>query len=335
MPKLRKNDPKPIIYLSGGHTAATRKEEIRWIKTSRCKYRCYSFGYTCPGAFYYNKRMEKSLNISIGENVGIMMDSGAFSFHKFIDKATGGLGNKKRKFGPQDVERMKDEVIDQYTEYCKQNSKQWDFYVTFDYIKHAPTCYKIQQQLLKRGLDTVPVFHGDTDSKWFERYCQDGAALVGLGTGKVAARMSWRGMRHYFDDMFNIAAKYGTQIHGFAINSLSYMFEYPFYSVDATTWVKTSSFGKIVYIDSVSNTIGQIHISHEPTRHAPSYAQLSKAGQREMKRQIADDGFDFDLMRKDGHERSMYNAFVFNNKLMELKDDVAKRKIHWRPIIKV
>lgn len=330
--KLRKQDEQPIIYLSGGHTSSTEQDEIKWLKKTNCRYRCYSFAYTCPGAFYYNKRMEQSLNISVKQGVGVFMDSGAFSFHKFVTSATGKISKSKRQT-PEMVERFRDETIELYSEYAKKLGKKWDFYVNFDYVKHAPTCYKMQQLLMKRGLEPVPVFHGDDDIEWFERYCKDGHKLVGIGTMKVPARMNYRGTRRYYDAIFDIAEKYGVVLHGFAVTSLSLMFGYPWYSVDSATWVKVAAFGKIVYVDPVANTIGQIHVSKDSSRHRPSYSAINKRSQKELERQVESRGFDFEKVRTEQLTRAAYNAYMFNNELMHLRDEIRSQRIQWESIL--
>lgn len=332
MKLLRPVPDRPIIYLSGGHTSSTLEAERDWLKRTGCKYRCYSFGYTCPGAFYYNKRMEKSLDVSVKSGVGIMMDSGAFSFHKFVTSASGKISKSKRQ-SPEMVEKLKDETIEHYIQYCKGHANDWDFYINFDYIKHAPTCYKVQKLLEKHGLHPVPVFHGDESLDWFERYCKEGYKLIGVGTMRTPSRMSWRGTREYYDLLFNMAEKYGVVMHGFAVTALTHMFLYPWYSVDSATWVKVAAFGKIVYIDPVANTIGQIHVSADPSKHKPSYNTMTRPARRALAEQIESHGFSIDKLRTDLWERSTYNAYMFSNQLMHLKDSIRAQRMQWGTVL--
>lgn len=334
-PKIYEDEPKPLVYISGGHTNVPRSEEERWIRVTKCKYRCFSFAYTCPGAFYYNRRMHKSLDISMDNNVRIMMDSGAYSFHKFLDRATGSLANSKR-LGPEAIKRLKEETIELYIEYCKsRQAGYWDFYFNFDYRIHAPTVYSIQRRLEKAGLRPVPVFHGDDGLDWFRRYCEDGHKLIGLGGKTTAIRSAWRNLRKYYERVFNIAEKHGVKLHGFGVNSLSLMFEFPWYSVDATTWIKTAAYGRISFVNPVTHTVDQIHVSTRQTKHCSSYATMDKSSQKMVREQVEAEGFDFEKLRISLYERGMYNARIFSTKIQHLKELIYGRRARWESLIDV
>lgn len=256
------------------------------------------------------------------------MDSGAFSFHKFITSSSGKLSKGKKQHFTQ-VDELKDETIEKYIDYCKKHSKEWDFYVNFDYIKHAPTVYKVQKQLEKAGIRPVPVYHGDTDLDYFERYCKEGYKLIGIGTSKVQGRMTWKGTRYYYSQIFEMAEKYGVKLHGFAVTSLTHMFEWPWYSVDSATWVKMAAYGKIAYIDSNKGIIGQLHVSVKPTKFDPSYSKLPPAGKRFIQEQVEKNGFKIDGIRKNLWERSTYNACMFTKHIPDMKELISSRRVNW------
>lgn len=337
---LYKKEPKPLIYLSGGHTSSTEKEEKAWIKRTGCKFRCYSFAYTCPGAFYYNKRMHQSMDISRSVGVGIMMDSGAASFHKFMQSRGGGQVSASKKdnklaMDPKTIEDLKEKTIDQYVEYCLKFQKQWDFFVTFDFIKDCPTIRKVTKRLWKAGLtEACPVYHGDQTIDWFRRYCEDGVKIIGIGCDySIKSRSTWRGKRYYYDEIFNVAEKYGTKLHGLAVTSLSLMFEYPWYSVDSSTWVKTAAYGKIIYVDPQMSILPQIHVSRQHSSHNPSYNNLPKNLQQKIRDRVGSYGYDFDKLRDDQYERSGFNAMIFSQHLHELKDQIAAKKVNWESLV--
>jgi hypothetical protein len=332
--KFHPKSIRPLMYLSGYFGSRSITEQ-QWLKLTGCKFRCYSYAYTCPGAFYYNKRMEKSLEDTIAAGVGIMMDSSAFSFHKFVAKNMGQISGKKSKTGANkynysDIERLRDHTIENYVEFVKQHGKEWDFYINFDYIKHCPTIYKMQKLLEKKGIRPTPVYHGDHSEDWLRRYCEEGYKIIGIGS---IPRDTFHKKRYYYDTCFNIAEKFGVKLHGLGQTSLSIMFQYPWYSVDSATWVKTAAYGKIIFIDPYRNVIGQLHISDSHSDFKGSYNGLPKSVQKALRDQIESYGFDFDKMRGDLGLRSAYNAALFSNHIQHLKQAVADSRIKWKSLI--
>src|ERR1035438_8492972 len=127
--KLRLKEERPLLYLSGNGSSSINEMDL--IKLGS-KYRCFSYAYTCKGAFYYNKRMNQALKTSVDNNIGVMMDSAAHSIHHL--KAQG-LKKNKGKFNIHDIDKLRDLVMDQYVEYVNKEGKHWDFHINFDYIK--------------------------------------------------------------------------------------------------------------------------------------------------------------------------------------------------------
>lgn len=327
--RLHLKDDKPLLYLSGTGTHGMTEEDL--IKNG-AKYRCYSYAYVCPGGFYYQKNMEESLKISVKNKMGIMMDSGAHSFHKLVQY---GLRKTKGKWTVKDFNKLRDETVENYANFVKANGKKWDWYVTFDYVKDCPTIYDMQLRLEKYGIRPVPVYHGDKPPKeWLERYCQEGHKLIGIGV--IGRTGNIKKQKMYYDICFNTAEKYGVLLHGLAVTSLSLMFGYPWYSVDSATWAKVAAFGCILTTsDSVNDTLGYIHMTDR--RHGQSrgieYLELTKSQKKEMDDVIRENGFDPRTLVDDGAQRSLYNIYIFSNKLHHLKQSFRDAKVRWKSLI--
>ena len=324
--KIHLKDERPLLYLSGTGSHSMGEEDII---SQGAKYRCYSYAYVCPGGFYYQKKMEESLNTSIKNNLGIMMDSSAHSFHKLLEK---GLRKTSGKYKIRDIEKLRDQTIDEYAKYVRKEEKNWDFSVTFDYIKDCPTIYKMQKQLESYKINPIPVYHGDQPIDWLRRYCEEGYKLVGIGSIK----RNNKNMRRYFDSCFNVATKYGTLLHGLAVTSLTGMYSFPWYSVDSATWAKVAAFGCVLCTsDSVNDTFGYLHMTDR--RHGQSrgieYIELSPEQKKSIERVVNKDGFDVHELQVDGAVRSLYNIFVFCNKVSQLKKDLADSKQRWKPLL--
>jgi hypothetical protein len=292
------------------------------------KYRCFSYAYTCKGAFYYNKRMNQALKTSVDNNIGVMMDSAAHSIHHL--KAQG-LKKNKGKFNIHDIDKLRDLVMDQYVEYVNKEGKHWDFHINFDYIKNCPEIYRVQKVLEEKGLRPVPVYHGDHGLEWLKRYCKEGYKLISIGT--VIPFGTYREKRRYYDNVFNISEKYGVLLHGLAMTGLSLMFQYPWYSVDSATWAKTAAYGSMLHVDMNRQIIGEIHITDQRVNGKTCWNQLPKDLQRDIRHTVEDNGFDFHEMQTDGRARSLYNVWLFCNKLHELKDAVKSTTVKWKNLL--
>jgi hypothetical protein len=331
--RLRSREGQPYIYLSGsGSMFKTDEADRKWLRRTGCKYRCYSFAYTCPDAFYYTKKMHRSLDVSVTDGVGVMMDSGAHSFHNWANTAGKSIRSKKKSF--TSVDELRDQTVELYAEYCHEHLKEWDFYITFDYRIHAPTVFKMTELLEKKGLRPVPVFHGDDGMDWFRRYVDKGYKLISVGLG---GRKGWRRQQHYFDELFNEAAKNNIRLHGLAVTSFTGMFKYPWYSVDSATWVKVGAYGKIITVDPVNRLIGQVHVTDHLADQPDMYVKMPRQVQRALRDKVEGHGFDFDKVRHSLAERCTYNAYIYCQEIPRvLKDtDIVKvsENIRWRSLL--
>lgn len=324
--KLHLTENRPLIYFSGGPASSAKEEDI--IKQG-AKYRCFSYAYTCKDGFYYQKPTARALSISVENDLGVMMDSGAASFHNLQKKGLRKLGGK---YSVRHEGELKDLVINSYVKYVKKERKNWDFYLTFDYLKQCPIIYDVTKELEKKGIRPVPVYHGDQSTEWLTRYCSEGHKLICLGSVKRNAKT----YRLYFDKCFNIAAKHGVVLHGLAITSLSLMFGFPWYSVDSATWAKVAAYGCILCTsDTVNDTFGYIHMTDR--RHGQSrgveYLDLSKTQKKSIEREVNDCGFDIHDLCTDSGVRSLYNVYVFANKIDHLKAAIAGAKTTWKSLL--
>ena len=49
--------------------------------------------------------------------------------------------------------------------------------------------------------------------------------------------------------MFNVAKRYRTKIHGFAISGSQMLTKFPFYTSDSSTWLVGTQYGEISYFE--------------------------------------------------------------------------------------
>src|SRR5689334_20777316 len=116
----------PRIYLSGfravmkEHKEDHYKYELEWIKRSQTKYRCMNFAYVCKGAFYYQPKIEEMYLACIEKNVGVMMDSSAFSFFMFLLKQSGKKASNKKSLTDEEFDKLRDKVVKQYVDFVNK-----------------------------------------------------------------------------------------------------------------------------------------------------------------------------------------------------------------------
>jgi len=333
----------PYFYLSGRFTGkqdTCGEREALWIKRTKCKTRCWSYAYICPGAFFYRTGLWDAYKASMDAGVHIMMDSGAHSMHQFSRK--GNVG---------DIERYRDETMKKYVDFVNKDKRLWDFYINFDYMIHAPTVFSIQKKLEGWGIRPTPVFHGDDGMDWLRKYIDMGHKLIAVSGGTL--RGNWMDKRRYLDRVFAITEEHGILVHGLAFTSLSLALCYPFYSVDSSTWARSSAFGMILFVDPANQTMHNVHVSDRgvgqdsfnrkksvmgrlmsgrtSSGERATFNKMPESIRKVIRQQVTDNGFDFDKVRETADERETYNGWVYSH-LEQLGAKPRQGKVLWETL---
>lgn len=138
--------------------------------------------------------------------------------------------------------------IDVY-EYCNFIKKYEDvitYYSVLDDITSAEKTLENQKIMEAEGLEPIPCFHYNEDTKYLEYYLEN-YNYISLG-GMVP--VSAKALAPWLDNMFAnyICDKDGypkVKVHGFGLTIAHLMFRYPWYSVDSTSWKRTGIYGHI------------------------------------------------------------------------------------------
>lgn len=167
--------------------------------------------------------------------------------------------------------------LDEYIEFIKANIEVIDVYACLDVIPGAPGKKPTQKQrdeaaaatwqnylyMKAQGLEPLPVYHYGEDIKWLHNMLEHGVDYIGLG-GLVGIPSALR--RVWLDRVFSVITdedgKPTVKTHGFGMTSVPLIFRYPWYSVDSTSWIKTSQFG-MVYLPRV-NADGEFQFDVTP-----------------------------------------------------------------------
>ena len=141
-----------------------------------------------------------------------LLDSGAFSAWKKGTKIT----------------------VDEYVKFLYR----WkpDKYINLDVIGDAKLSSENLKALESNGLNPIPVYHYGSEIEHLESLIHN-YSYIALG-GTVGLRKEKR--KSFFDTCFD----YDVDFHGLGMTDLKLMKDYPWHSVDSTTWLIGRKFNK-------------------------------------------------------------------------------------------
>jgi len=139
--------------------------------------------------------------------------------------------------------------VDDYCEFLKVHKDNFAFYVSVDVIFNPELSWKVQKYMEDvHKLNPLPVYHSGEDFKWLKLY-MDNYEYIGMsGLGQRAKKMQW--MLNTGDTAWGmICDDKGmprNKVHGFAMTSPDLIIEYPYHSVDSTSWMQFGKYGLII-----------------------------------------------------------------------------------------
>lgn len=125
------------------------------------------------------------------------------------------------------------------------------FCAVVDVIGNPEKTWEIQTFFEKEhGVRPIPVIHHGTPLKWLDRYLEQGHDLLCLGglahIGRLSGYMKW------VDGVFVHLCPESNRhlplvrVHGFGVTSWRAICRWPWWSVDSTSWCKTSAYGGLL-----------------------------------------------------------------------------------------
>lgn len=173
----------------------------------------------------------------------------------FVDSGAHGLYNEH-------VLRQKDhgyswfetdgftEYLDSYAAFIKDQADFITAYANVDVIFNPELTWKSQMYLEEvHGLSPIPVIHHGTPLCWLERYLEKGYEYIALGGN--AQQGQFGDYRMWADSAFEMLCPPPSylpvaKVHGFAAFAHHILTRYPWWSVDATTWIMFAAYGYIM-----------------------------------------------------------------------------------------
>jgi hypothetical protein len=287
-----------------GWQASNTENELRLVKSGAITHRCFSFAnmVQVPGLPYFLPGTEEGYQVCMANGVGIMMDSGVFSYRthkKFLTKSGKGLSSL-----PTD-----DEYVQMYVKFCKKWAHKWSFYVTVDFGIVAEDNFRRHKLLEKMGIRPVPVYHGDEGLEYLGRYKDRGYDYICIGTA-LRLRSTVKERRRYLDGVFEYGAKHGIAFHGLAVTTSWMILAYPWRSVDSSSWSRAAGYGNIIRFNESTGRIETIHVSSRTGKFSQYLPLRGMAFAKQLRRALEDEGYDFHELQTSHVERHEYNAFT-------------------------
>lgn len=134
---------------------------------------------------------------------------------------------------------------DAYAAWLRKWSAQFTIYANLDSIWAPATTWANQKRLEDHGLHPMPVFHTGEPWSWLERYLENGYTYIALG--KLLGQ-PWTKLRPWLAKAFRIAGDTAV-FHGFGLTRLDALREFPFYSVDSSSWTAVYRYGRLNLFD--------------------------------------------------------------------------------------
>jgi hypothetical protein len=146
--------------------------------------------------------------------------------------------------------------IREYSEWLKRYRHLFKVYANLDVIMDPRATLRNQEWLEDQGLAPLPAFHVREDWEWLESYVSR-YSYIALGVAGMQNRrkeiMSW------LTRCFKIAGKKAV-FHGFGLTSWPVISNFPWYSVDSSSWGQGFRFGVVPIFDPYRGRFHKLHL---------------------------------------------------------------------------
>ena len=194
--------------------------------------------------YYIRRRGIDEIEARLKKNRGmkILIDSGAFTFFK------------DPQYAKKSVEWW-EKYLKNYIKFIQEHRNYIFACVELD-IDSIVGSEQVEEwrkkyfyPLEESGVRVIYLYHLDKDLDYFEDMCRK-HAYVGFSYVELKNSIDDNDLiQETVSNLFDIAKKYKTAIHGFAITGNKMLLNYPFLSADSTTYTMGAQYGNIVYFD--------------------------------------------------------------------------------------
>lgn len=144
--------------------------------------------------------------------------------------------------------------LDHYCQWLKLSKQYLEQYANLDVIGNQVLTRINQSAMEAQGLTPMPVFHVGSGLKEYRRLCEE-YDYIAIG-GMVPYMKAFDEIRPYLQKIFDIAGD--KKLHGFGCTNLKALFEFPWYSVDSSTWLVGIRYGEVPIFEKRTHKIKRI-----------------------------------------------------------------------------
>lgn len=185
--------------------------------------------------------------------------------------------------------------LEDYINFIHNNMNKIDVYANLDVIGDWEATWANQKTMEAEGLTPLPVHHLEDPMKCLD-WCLE---YKYFALGGIAGGATMRDRVMFFDKCWDIICdKDGypqSKVHGFGMASPQLVYQYPWYSIDSSSWVTYGRYGIVI--------IPRVKVNAYDYTQPPVKLFVSE---RSTKKEI--DGMHYDTLSK--HEKKAFHTYL-------------------------
>lgn len=177
--------------------------------------------------------------------------------------------------------------------------------------------YRNQLAMEELGVRPLPCFHYGEDERYLEHYIANYEYITIGGMVPISTPQLF----HWLDRIWNKYLTDGSgrariKVHGFGLTSVPLMQEYPWYSVDSSSWVQIGAHGNIIIDGKTMGFSSQSPSRKTVNQHIDSMPEIMKSA---IEQKLIGMGYDPQRLRDIQYSRWAFNAEQFATMGEEIK----------------
>lgn len=171
--------------------------------------------------------------------------------------------------------------------------------------------YQNQWAMEQLGVRPLPCFHYGEDERYLEHYIANYSYITIGGMVPISTPQLF----HWLDRIWNKYLIDGSgrariKVHGFGLTSVPLMQEYPWYSVDSSSWVQIGAHGNIILDGKTMAFSSQSPSRKNANQHIDSLPPIMTEA---IESRLRDMGYDPNRLREIQYSRWAFNAEQFSH----------------------
>jgi hypothetical protein len=195
-----------------------------------------------------------------------------------------------------------------------------------DGIGDPQLTYENQCRMEERGVRPLPCFHYGEDERYLEYYLDHYEYITLGGMVPIAKPQVLAWLDRLWERYLTRGGHAKLKVHGFGLNAFKLMKRYPWFSVDASSWVQQAANGKIIL--PWGEGILYFPISAESTfarKHNQHYTTIPPEARERIESEITRRGFTLLDLQTKYLSRWIFNCAMFR----EIQDQLFNKEVYF------